>query len=67
MSKPSEDAFDHDHGGIDDQAKVDCTDGEQVCRLAAQHHDSNGKKQRERDGGADNERAAQVTKEQPLQ
>src|SRR3977135_2637319 len=60
------DVFHHDHGGIDDDAEVDGAHRQQVGRFAAQHQDHHGEEQRERDGGRDDQRAAQVAQEQPL-
>ena len=67
MPQPTEDAFDHDHGGIDDQSEIDRADRQQVGRFPAQHQDADREEQRERDGGADDDRAAQIAEEQPLQ
>src|SRR5215475_802813 len=62
----AENIFHHDDGAVDDDAKVDCTDREQVGRFAAQHRDDNGKKQSDRNRGRDHERTAQVSQEYPL-
>src|SRR5215475_10319264 len=67
MSKPAEDALDHDHGGIDNQAKIDRADRQKVGGFAAHHDYTDGEKQRERNGRADDDGAAQVAEEHPLQ
>ncbi len=67
MRKAAEDAFDHDHGGIDNQAKVDGADRQEICGFAAHHQDADGEKQRERNRRADDDGAAQIAKKHPLQ
>ena len=62
-----EDVLDHDDGGIDDQAEIDGADRQQIGRFAAHHHQADRERQRERDGGGDDQRAAQVAEEHPLQ
>ena len=61
------DAFHHDDGGIDDQAEIDCADRKQVRRLTPQHEDTDREEQCERDGGGDDQRAAQIAEKDPLQ
>ena len=61
-----EDVLDHDDGGIDDDAEVDRAHRQQVRRFAAQHQHDHGKQQRKGDRGGDDQRAAQVAQEQPL-
>src|SRR5580698_3919524 len=58
--------LDHNHGGIDDDAKIDSADRQQVCVLAAQDKDDDAEEQGERDVGADDDGAAEVAEEQPL-
>ena len=60
------DVLDEDHGGIDDDAKIDGADRQEIGVLAEQHHDDDAEEQRERNVRTDNHRAAQVTEEQPL-
>src|SRR5215510_2161878 len=67
MSKPAEDALDHDDGGIDNQAKIYRADRQKVGGFAAHHEYTDGEKQRERNGRADDDGAAQVAEEHPLQ
>src|SRR5712691_5201574 len=59
--------LDHDDGRIDDQPEVDCADGQEVGRLASQHHDSDGEEQRERYRRRDDEGAPQIAQKHPLQ
>src|SRR6266852_5388470 len=67
LRQPAEDRFHHNHGGVHDQPEIDRADREQIGGFPAQYQNDNGEKQRERDGGADDERAAQIAKENPLQ
>ena len=67
LRQPAEDRFHHDHGGVDDQSEIDRADREQVGGFAAQHQDDDGKEQRERDRGADDQRASEIAEEDPLQ
>ena len=67
LRQPAEDRLHHDHGGIDDQPEIDGADRQQVGGFAAQHQDDDGKEQRERNGRADDQRAAQIAEEYPLQ
>ena len=60
------DIFDQDHGGIDDDAEIDGADRQQIGVLVAQHQDDDAEEQRERDIDADNDGAAQIAEEQPL-
>src|SRR5262249_56914180 len=62
----TEDVLDQDHRGIDDDAEVHRTDGEQVCILPEQHQDDDAQKQRKGNIDAHNDGAAQVAKERPL-
>ena len=60
------DVFHQDHRGIDDDAEIDRADRQQVGVLVAQHQDDHAEEQRERDVGADDDRAAQVAEKSPL-
>ena len=60
------DVLDHDNGGVDDDAEIDRADRQQVGVFAAQDKDDDAEEQRERDIGADDDGAAQVAEEQPL-
>src|SRR4029077_19567287 len=59
--------FDHDDGGVDDQAEIDRTDRQQVSRFPAQHENDDREKQRERYRRADDQRGTQIPEEQLLQ
>src|SRR5580700_9044794 len=60
------DVLHHDHGGIDDDAEIDRAEREQIGILAAQHQDYDGEEQRERNVGADDDGAAEIAQENPL-
>ena len=60
------DVLHHDHGGIDDDAEIDRAERQQVGVLALQHQDDDGKEQRERNVRADDDGAAQIAQEYPL-
>jgi hypothetical protein len=62
----AEDILDHDHRGIDDDAEVDRAERQQVGVLALQHQDDDGEEQRERNVDADDDGAAQIAEEDPL-
>src|SRR5262245_23480576 len=67
LPETTEHALDQDHGGIHDQPEVDGTDRQEVGRFTANDQNADGKEEGERDGGADDDGAAQVAQEQPLQ
>src|SRR6185369_2152318 len=67
LRQPPEDRLHHDHGGVDDQAEIDRADRQQIGGFAAQHQDDDGEEQRERYRRADDQRAAQIAEEYPLQ
>jgi hypothetical protein len=60
------DVLHHDHGGIDDDAEVDRAERQEVCVLAAQHQNDDGKEQREGNVDADDDRASEIAEEYPL-
>src|SRR5579859_5211379 len=60
------DIFHHDHGGIDDDAEIDRAERQEIGVLALQHQNDDGKEQRERNVGADDDGAAQVAEKNPL-
>src|SRR5712692_11981233 len=60
------DVFDHDHGRVHDDAEVNRPHGEQIGRMAAQHHNDDAEEERHRDGGRDNDGAAKITQEEVL-
>src|SRR6185312_14380220 len=60
------DILDQDDCGIDNDAEIDCADGQQICVFPAQDEDDDAEEQRERNVGADDDGAAQVAEEQPL-
>ena len=66
MRQMAEDVLHHDDGGIDDDAEIDRADREQVGGFAAQHRDDDGQEQRHRNGRRDDQRAAQIAEEHPL-
>ena len=63
----AEDILDHDHRGVDHQPKVKRADREQIGAFALQGEDQHRDRQRERNGGSHDQRAAQIAKEGPLQ
>ncbi len=67
LRQPPENRLDHDHGGVDNQTEVDGADRQQVGGLPAQHQDNDGKEQRERNCRPDDDGAAQIAEENPLQ
>ncbi len=58
--------FDEDHRRIDDDAEIDGADGQEIGVLPHQNEDDHTEEQRERDVHADDDGAAQITKENPL-
>ncbi len=62
----AEDVFHHDDGGVDDDAEIDGAERQKIGVLALQHQDDDGEEQGEGDVRADDERAAQVAQEHPL-
>src|SRR5216683_93169 len=60
------DIFDQDDGGIDDDAEIDRADRQQIRIFVPYHQNDDAEEQRERDVGADDDRAAQITEEDPL-
>src|SRR5450631_2415254 len=67
LRQPAEDRFHHDHGGVHDQPEIDRADRQQIGGFAAQYQNDHGEKQRERNGGADDQGAAQIAQKNPLQ
>src|SRR5208282_1208080 len=61
-----EDVFDHDHAGADDQAEIDRSDRQQICRFTAQHHDADREGECEGNSGGDDEGAAKIAEENQL-
>ena len=55
--------FDENDGGIDNDAKIDGTDRQQVGILTAHDQNHNAEEQRERNIGAHDDGAAQVAEE----
>ena len=66
FSQVAEDVLHHDYRRIHDDAEVNRTDGEQIGRIAAQHHNDHAEEERHRNGRRDNEGTAQVPKEKVL-
>ncbi len=64
--KIAENVFHQNHRRVHDDAEIHCADGQQVRAFIAQHEDDDGEEQRERNVDADDERAAQVAEENPL-
>jgi hypothetical protein len=64
--KVAKDILHHDHGGIDDDPEIDGAERQQVRILALKHEDDDGKEQRERDVGADDDGAPEIAQEYPL-
>ena len=64
--KIAENILDQNDRGIDDDAEVDRTHRQQVRVLALQHQQNDGEEQRKRNVDADNDRAAQIAQEDPL-
>ena len=55
-----------DHRRIDDDAEIHRADGKQVGAFPLQHQQHDGKEQRKRDVQPDDDRAAEVAQENPL-
>ena len=66
MGEMAEDVFHHDDGAVDDDAEIDGADRQQVGGFAPHHRDDHRKEQRHRNGGRDDQRAAQIAEEHPL-
>ena len=66
MRQVAEDALDHDHGRVDDDAEVDRPDRKQVGGISAHDRDDHGQEQRGRHGRGDDDRAAQIAQEHVL-
>jgi hypothetical protein len=62
----AEHVFDQDHRGIDDDAEVDGPNRQKIRVLSHQHEHDHGEEQRKRDIYADDDGAAQIAKENPL-
>ena len=62
----AEDVLDEDHSKIHNDAEVHGPDGEEVCAFASNHKENDGKEQRERDVQPNDDRAADVAEENPL-
>ena len=60
------DVFHHDDGGIHDQAEIDGADREQVGGFAADQDQRDGEGQGERDGGGNDQGAAQIAEKDQL-
>ncbi len=58
--------FHHDDGRIDHQSEIDGADREQVRGFAANDENGDREKKRERDRHGDDQRATQISEEQPL-
>src|SRR5258705_7396202 len=67
LRQPPEDRFHHDHGGDHDQSEIDRADRQEIGGFPAQHQDDDGEEQRERYRRPDDQRAAQIAEEYPLQ
>jgi hypothetical protein len=62
----AEDVFDQDDGRVDDDAEVQGAHRQQICRIAQQYQDDDAEEERDGYVGADDDRAAQVAQEYPL-
>ena len=62
----AEDVFDQDHRRIDDDPEVHGADRQQIGVLALQHQQDDREQQREGNVQADDDRAAQIAQEDPL-
>jgi len=60
-----EQVFNQDHRRVDDDAEIDRADRQPIGRLAREHQHDHAEQQRERDAGADDQRAAQIAEEDP--
>ena len=60
------DVLHHDHRRVDDDAEIDGADRQQIGGFPAQHRDDHGQEQRDRNRRRDDQRAAQVAEEHPL-
>ena len=66
LRQTPEDILDHDHRGIDDQAKIDRADRQQVGRLAGNDQQNDREEQGKRNCRRDNQGTAQIAEKQPL-
>lgn len=62
----SKNSLDEDYRRIDDDPEVDRAERQEVGILAPDYEKDNGEKQREWNIGADDDGAAQITQEKPL-
>ena len=62
----SEDILDEDHRRIHDDAEIHGADRQQVGAFTLQHQQHDGKEQRKRDVHPDDDRAAEIAQENPL-
>ena len=64
--KIPEDILDQDYRGIDNDAEIDRADGKQVGAFPQNHQQDGGEEQRKRNVQPDDDRAAKVAEENPL-
>ena len=64
--KIPEDVLNQDHRGIDNNSEIDCADGKQVRAFSHDHQEDGGEEQGERNVQPDDDRAAEVAEEDPL-
>src|SRR5271157_6523634 len=64
--KIPEDVLDQDHCRIHDDAEIYCTHRQQVCAFSQNHEQNCGEEQRERNVQTNDDRAAEIAKENPL-
>src|SRR5712671_5263140 len=62
----AKDILQHDHGGIDDDAKINRSNRQQIGGFPSHHRDDDGQEQRNRNGRRNDDGAAQIAQEQPL-
>ncbi len=54
------DALEHNDGGVDEDAEVDCADGDEVGGASGEHHHAEGKEHGKRNGNGGDEGDSQV-------
>src|ERR1019366_8614752 len=64
--KISEDVFDEDDRRIDDNAEINRSHGEQICAFTEDYEEDDGEEQRKRNVQSNDDRAAEITEENPL-
>src|SRR5579863_1114572 len=61
-----EDVLDQDHSRIHDDAEIHGAHGQEICTFPLYHQENGGKEQREWDVQSNDDRAAEIAEENPL-